>query len=231
PNSIITGVAAFGLLTLTAMTVRADDMSTSTNAITRPPLSPYQPFTVGAEVGTTGFGGAANWRFSNHFGVGGGFDYFSYSYSGNIQGNNFDAKLRLQSEPLTLDLYPWKRSSFHVSVGGLFNQNHLTGTATGNNINLNGTTYSGTLNLDIKQQAVDPYAAIGGNLYFDRGHHVSLGGELGVIYTGNPRVNLTANTTPAANPSDVQAQQDKIQHYAKDAQFWPVLKVSLNFSF
>ncbi|MGA9777881.1 MAG: hypothetical protein WBS33_06380 [Verrucomicrobiia bacterium] len=228
-NKALTGAAVCGLLTLTALTSRGDD--TSTNGITLPPLSPYQPLTIGAEVGTTGFGGAANWRFSHHFGIGGAFDYFSYSYNGNIQGNNYDAKLRLMSEPITLDWYPWRNHSFHVSAGVALNQNHLTGTATGNDIDLNGTTYSGTLDLDIKQQAVDPYVAIGGNLYFDKGHHVSLGSELGVMYTGDPRVSLTANTSPPANPVDVQAEQDQIRHYARDAEFWPVLKVSLDFSF
>lgn len=227
----LTGIAASAMLTLTAMTGRADDTGTSTNTITAPPLSPYHPFTVGVEAGTTGAGGSANWRFSNHFGIGGGFDYFRYSYNGNIQGNNYNAKLRLMSEPATLDWYPWKKSSIHISVGALFNENHLTGTATGNSISLNGNTYSGTLNLDIKQQVVDPYVAIGGNVYFDKKHHLSLGAELGVFYTGDPRVSLVANTTPTAPNSDVQAEQDQIKHYARDAEFWPVVKVSLNYSF
>jgi hypothetical protein len=230
-TKMLTSVAAFRLLTLTAMTSRADDTDTTTNAITAPPLSPYQPITVGAEAGTTGFGGGANWRFSNHFGVGGAFDYLSASYNRNIQGNDYSVKLLLQSEPVTLNWYPWKNHSFRVNVGALFNQFHSTGTATGNNLDLNGTPYTGTLNLDLKQQPVDPYLSIGGNLYFDKRHHVSLGSELGVFYTGEPRVSLTANTVPPANPADVQAEQDQIKHYARYAEFWPVLKVSLNFSF
>jgi hypothetical protein len=227
-TNTLMGVTAFGLLTLTAITGRADDMGASTNAITAPPLSPYQPFTIGAEVGTTGFGGSANWRFSNHFGIGSGFDYFSYSYSGTIEDINFNARLRLMSEPATLNWYPWTRSSFHISVGALFNENHLTGTATGNNINLDGYNYSGTVTLDIKQQVVDPCVAIGGNVYFDRRHHVSLGGELGVAYTGDPRVSLSA---PGAPDTYVQGELNKIHSYARDVQFWPVIKVSLNYSF
>ena len=230
-SGILKRMIASGLVILLTATSRAEDGDASTNNIAAPPLSPYQPFTAGVEAGTTGAGVAGNWRFSHHFGIGGGFDYFRYSYNGKIQGNNYDAKLRLMSEPATLNLYPWRNRSFRISVGALFNENHLTGTATGNNISLNGTTYSGTLNLDIKQQVVDPYVAIGGNLYLDRRHHLSLGGELGVFYAGNPRVSLTANTVPPANPSDVQAEQDKVKHYAKDAEFWPVAKVSLNYSF
>ena len=91
------------------------------------PLSPYQPFTVGVEAGTTGAGGGANWRFSNHLGVGGAFDYLSYSYNGKVEDGNFNVRLRLMSEPLTLNLYPWKNHSFRISAGLLFNQNQLTG--------------------------------------------------------------------------------------------------------
>lgn len=228
---LFNGVTVVGLFTLTTITCRADDTDTSTNSITAPPLSPYQPITVGAEIGTTGYGGGANWRFSDHFGIGGAFDYLSASYNHTIEGNAYDVNLKLQSEPVMLSWYPWKNHSFRINAGALFNQFHSTGTATGNNLDLNGTTYTGTLNLDLKQQPVNPYLSIGGNLYFDKGHHVSLGGELGVFYTGEPRVTLTANTVPPANPADVQAEQNQITHYARYAEFWPVLKVSLNYSF
>jgi hypothetical protein len=228
-NRVLIAVAAVRLLTLTAIPGRAADTDVTTNAIIATPLSPYQPVTVGGEIGTTGFGGGANWRFSNHFGIGAAFDYLSASYHHSIQGNDYDVNLLLQSEPVMLSWYPWKHHSFRINAGALFNQFHSTGTAAGNNLDLNGTTYSGTLNLDLKQQPVNPYLSIGGNLYFDKGHHVSLAGELGVFYTGEPRVSLTAN--PAANQSDLQAEEEQIKHYARYAEFWPVLKVSLNFSF
>jgi hypothetical protein len=228
PTTLAAAIA-LGLLALTVTTSRADEPGATTNAITAPPISPYQPFTAGGEFGTTGYGAGANWRFSDHFGIGAAFDYLSASYNHTIEGNGYDVNLKLQTEPVTLNWYPWKDNSFRFSVGALFNQNHSTGTATGNNLDLNGTLYSGTLNLDLKQQPVNPYLSIGGNVYFDKGHHVSLGGELGVFYTGEPRVSLT--TAPPANPADVQAEINQITHYARYAQFWPVLKVSLNYSF
>jgi hypothetical protein len=228
PRNLSTGVFILGFLTLTIAPCRADDAETSASSS---PPSPFQPFTLGVEVGTTGAGGAADWRFSNHFGVGTAFDYFAYTYNASIENNNYDARFRLQSEPLTLNLYPSKNHSFHVSVGAFFNQNQVTGTAIGtaqNPITLNGYDYIGTVNLTIKEQPVNPYLTIGGNLYFDHGHHVSLGGQLGVAYTGEPRVSLSA---PGAPPEDVQGEQNKIESYAKKLQFWPIIKLSLNYSF
>ena len=108
----------------------------------------YKPFTIGAEAGTPGFGGSASWHFADHFGARAGFDYFSYSSSGDkfigeqieivdsspqqnvIGAATIDNKLRLMSEPLGLDIYPWKKSSFRITVGIMLNQNEQTGVVT-----------------------------------------------------------------------------------------------------
>ena len=37
----------------------------------------YQPFSLTAEAGTLGLGGSLSWRFSDHLGVRGGFNYFA----------------------------------------------------------------------------------------------------------------------------------------------------------
>jgi hypothetical protein len=159
--------------------------------------------------------------------VGGTFDYFSFHYRPTIGGIEFDSRLRLMSEPATLNIYPWKNHSFHLSIGALFNQNELTGSKTGT-VDIDGTSYTGTVSMDVKQQPVDPYVSIGGNLYFDKGHHVSLGAELGAFYTGEPRVTVTA---PGAPPEAVQGLENEIRHYARKAEFWPLLKLGLNYSF
>jgi len=213
-----------GLLTVAAMTSRADEIEASTNAA---PVALYHPFTIDAEAGTTGAGGGANVRFLDHFGASGAFDYFRYFYSTTIGGINFNSRLRLMSEPATLDLYPWKNHSFHLSVGALFNQNQLSGGKTGT-VDLDGSPFSGTVGMSVKQQPVDPYVAVGGNLYFDKRHHFSLGTEVGLFYTGEPRISLSA---PGAPPSAVIGEENKIRHYARVAEFWPVFKLSLNYSF
>jgi hypothetical protein len=240
---VLSIVGACGLLTLAASSSRADDVQAapdsqvSSNSQTEASTEPrnFQPFTVGAEIGTTGYGGAADWRFSNHWGIGGGFDYLSYNYNnGKIEDATYDVRLRLQSEPLNLNIYPWSNHSFHISVGAFFDQNHLSGSAfipMGDSVTIGNNTYNGPFEMDlsIKQQPVDPYIGIGGNLYFDHGHHVSLRGTLGVVYTGTPKVTYTV---PAfVTPEDQQSEQNKINHYAKDFQFWPVVKLSLNYSF
>ena len=175
----------------------------ATNPAEHPAPPDYRPWTLGIEGGTTGFGAAGSWRFSDHFGLRAGADYLESSQSGTELGNlSYDVKLRLLSEPLTLDLYPWKKHSFHVSVGLLFNQNQLTGSATDSGAIIPPASL-GTLNLNIEQQPVNPYLSIAGNFfYFDHAHHWALGGELGVAYTGDATVSWTRSgpSTPCLTP-------------------------------
>jgi len=199
----------------------------------------YWPGSVTLEGGTTGFGGSGSWRFHDYLGLRLGGDFFQYSKNdAEIKGIHYDAKLRLLSEPLTLDIYPWPKHSFHISVGAMFNQNELTGTSSDNTtIIIDGKHFPinqvGSLDLQIKQQPVNPYLSIGGNFfYFDRAHHWALGGELGVAYTGDPRVSLT-RSGPAAPLIDaaVNHEQKRIEDSASDYKWWPVVKLTTSYSF
>lgn len=194
---------------------------------------PYRRFGAGLEFGTTGLGGSFSWRFADHFGVRAGFDYFEYSDSGlAIKDLNYDAKLRIMSEPLTLDIYPWKEHSFHISVGLQFNQNRLTGTAQDSGTIIPPETL-GTLSLEVEQQPVNPYLSIGGNFfYFDRAHHWALGGELGVAYTGDPQVSLTRSGPPSpVLDAALLYEKQQVEDYADKFRWWPVAKLMVTYSF
>jgi hypothetical protein len=228
-NKMLSGVVVVGLLSVAASTIFAEDSTNqTTTAASEPSESLYQPLTVGAEVGTTGYGGDIGWRFMDHFGVGAAFDYLSFSLNNrSIQDATYNGNLRLQSETVTFDLYPGRKSSFHVSVGVLLNQDQLTGNALVNDFQ--GSGYNGTLNLNIKYQPVDPYVGIGGNVYFDHGHHFSLFGTLGAAYFGNSKVSLTSN--PNDPSGTVLHEQSQVQKYANDLRVFPVIKAGFNFSF
>jgi hypothetical protein len=232
-RSKLIGALAFSLLALVPNSQYAAGTNTQyalgTNA---PSYAQTIPYSVGVEAGTTGLGGNVGWRFANHFGVESGFDYFSYTYNGTIKDDYYHVTLRLMSEPLNLELFPWKSKSFHLSLGMLFNENRLSGGANGS-LTLNNDKYTGNLNLLYKPDTVDPYVGFGGNFYFDKGHHVSLMGALGVAFAGNGSVSLTGtSTTPGPTfQNDLQSEKSKVQSYAKDLQYWPVIKIGLTYSF
>jgi hypothetical protein len=195
----------------------------------------FRPLSLSLDAGTMGAGGELRWRFLDHFGIRGGGDYFQYTYHGDIESAKYEAKFRLQSEVVTLDWYPWKNRSFYVSVGALFNQNRLTGTSDSfQKVNIGGGSYTlnpgDYLQLKVEQEPINPYLSIGGNFfYFDHAHHWSLGGELGVVYSGSPNVTLDSNAgIPLAN---LEKERKNIEDKAKDFQLWPVLKLALTYSF
>ncbi len=197
----------------------------------------YQPFTLGADVGTLGVGASASWRFVDHFGVRGGVSFFSQSDSQDIEGNTYDADLQLLTFPLGVDFFPSKRSSFRVTLGVMVNLNELEGsTPLGQPVILNGNQYndaSYALSMKAEQETISPYLAIGGNLFLDKAKHWSLGYELGVAYTGSPDVTLVGTGTfPGPQyPGDLEAERREIEDKAKDYKFHPIVKLSVNFSF
>src|ERR1022692_1972220 len=154
---------AAGLIACLGITFTASADDTTNNLAELPSRPDYREWTVGLEAGTTGAGVFGSWRFYDYLGVRAGFDYFQWTENNlSIADFRYSAKLRLMSEPLTLDIYPWKAHSFHISAGVMFNQNQLTGTSSGfGPITIDGETIEfenmGVLNLKIQQQPVDPY--------------------------------------------------------------------------
>jgi len=194
------------------------------------PKPSYHRLSIGAEIGTTGGGANAHLHLADHFGIGAAYDRLAFSFSSTIDGNPYHSHVRLMTVPVTFDWYPLDNDYLRVSAGIVINKNHFTGTTSGT-VDLNGTPYSGTANLSVKQQPINQYLAVGGNFYFDHDHHFSMNGELGLIFTGEPRVHLTLNPPNGAVETARQQEEARIRRYARYAQVWPVLKLSLSYSF
>ena len=217
-------------------TARAENETASI----KPEPPPYRPFALSLDVGTTGLGGAGSWRFADHWGARVGVDYLADTAGGmsvTLDHIRYDAKLQLLSEPLTLDFYPWKNHSFHISVGIMLNQNRLTGTAdaTGT-ITIGDETFPtdqvGKLNLKIDQRLVNPYLTIGGNFfYFDHARHWSLGGELGVAYTGGGNVSLYSSGSSPLLDQAVNGARKRLENEVDRYPWWPVAKLQVSYSF
>jgi hypothetical protein len=233
---------AASLIACSSTAFTTDAAEADNNLAELSPRPAYREWTVGADAGSTGLGGFGSWRFYEHLGVRAGFDYFQWTENNrSVADLNYNAKVRFMSEPLTLDIYPWKKHSFHISVGMLFNQNELTGTSTGlGPITIGGQTFLfpdvGTLNLRVQQQPVNPYLSIGGNfLYFDHAHHWALGGELGVANTGDTSVSLSRSgpSGPLGSAIDgaVGREQQKAQAWANQLKWMPVVKLMVTYSF
>lgn len=239
------------LFPLTLVTLASSSLFANAGEISKEAQTPvetpaYNPYTVGLEASTLGFGGLLAWRFTELFEVRTGINYFEYSDNDTIKGVKLNGSLQMLSEPVTLDIYPWKGNSFHFGVGLLANQNMIFGNAEANSdhtYKINGTRYNGAdvgrLNVEINQNPVAPYLGFGGNLfYFDSAHHWALNGELGVAYMGEASVNIgrsggAAHDTSLGSRIDHSVNQEShsIKNYGNYFQWWPVARLGVNYGF
>lgn len=198
-------------------------------------VKPY-PISINAEAGTTGLGGTVAWRFLPRLGIRGGMHYLRYTtpdfeVEDDESITTYNARLQLQSQPLTLDIHPWKKSSFRISAGVLFNQNEFTGNSSGD-VEIDGITYPGEqLTFRVNQEDVCPYIGIGGDFVrFGKARRWALGGEIGVAFTGTWDVSIS-NPTGGIPSDELEKERQDIQDELKDIKFWPVLKLYLSFQF
>jgi len=192
-----------------------------------------RPFGIEAEGGTTGGGGEVTWRFVSHFGLRAGLDYFQHTFSSTVQNVNYDLKVKLLSEPVALDWFPFRKSTFHISLGALINQNDITGfNGNSQNVIINGNSYTvpaDALSMSLKQPAALPYASLGGTLYLGKQHRWSLGGEIGVAY-GRWDASFS-DSTFTISPADIAAEKNQIENEANKYPVWPIVKVGVGYSF
>ena len=233
----------FSLLGAALICVAANLSTQTATAADESGAPDYRPFSLGLDASTTGPGVVGDWRFADHFGARAGLNgFFGASIDvGNreIEGINYDTKLKLLSEPLAVDFYPWKASSFRITVGILLNQNQVEGEVPQDPvfgrtfITINGTSYDsasiGNLNMKLEQNPVAPYVSIGMNFHLDKQKHWSLGGELGVAYTGDPDVTMSTSIPGSVPQQDLNGEAKQIEDAAW--KFYPIVRVSLNYSF
>lgn len=221
-------------LALVSLTGGASSLCTAEEAEVQ-----YQPLTLSVDAGTLGLGIEGRWRFADHFGVRGGVNYFGFSDDGkNIEGINYDTDFTLFNAPLSFDIYPWAHRSFRISIGALINQNEVEGfspsTGVGTFVTLGGVSVDsgavGDISMKAEQETFSPFLSIGGDIPLNRSKSLSLGFEVGVAYTGSPEVSMSATSGATFSPL-LAAEAQEVEDWADDLKFYPIVKVSLNFSF
>ena len=143
---------------------------------------------------TLGIGLEASYRVNRNLGVRAGGNYFEFSKDATIENIDYTATPHFESGTLILDVYPMG-GSFHLSGGMLLNGNEGRLDARLNqNIDIGGRTYTpdqvGSLvgRVDFKKTA--PYLGLG---FAGRGR-ISILFDLGVGFTGTPRIDLIGQT-------------------------------------
>jgi hypothetical protein len=210
---------------------------------------------LGVKISLLGVGVEAAVPVMSHANLRAGFNFFNYDRTLSQDGVTYAGKLNFRSTEAYFDWFPF-HGSFHLSPGLLvYNGNKITANSNvaGNQtFTFNDTDYisdpnnplNGNAKLDFKRVA--PAFVFGWGNLVPRSHkHWSVPVEFGVIYQSQPRLGLNfsgnacdssgVNCQPVTSDpsfqSNLQAEQDKLNHDIAPFKFYPVISVGFGYKF
>jgi len=185
---------------------------------------------IAAKVGTLGLGIEATTNivplFANVRLQGNGFNYNTTITDTNV---TYDAKLKLATVGLLVDIYPLA-GKFRVTGGAYYNGNKLTMNARPlGAVVIGGTTYTNpTVATTVDFNKFAPYLGVGWGDAISSGSPIGFSFELGVMYMGKPKTSIVA---PGVSAADIAAEKSRLDSSLKNMQFYPVASVGVNFKF
>ncbi|MGC3873673.1 hypothetical protein ACPF7Z_10425 [Halomonas sp. GXIMD04776] len=195
-------------------------------------------WSVGAEVGTTGYGGSISYRFHDNLALTAGYTGFTYDgLEYETDEADYEGDFDMDVYGITFDYFPFG-GRFFLSAGAVKPDIAMLVVGRpkdGQSYEFNGTTYSaqdvGTLRGDVTLgDSIQPYLGLGW-----RGSHKSgLGvfAKLGAFLT-DAEVNLDASN-PTNDPQlrqDIQQEEDDLQDDVDEFGVYPVAVVGLEYTF
>lgn len=195
-----------------------------------------------ATAGTVGFGGGVATSFNKH--IGARVSYTTYEYSVNdIEESELtlDGKAKIGGAHAFLDWHPFG-GAFRLSAGAIENAS-LSARARpiSNAYTLNGVTYSaddiGEARGTAKYDSISPYLGLGLGHTLSSDGRLAFTADLGIVFTGSPKVELNATCAVpnamlcAQIEADALAEEAELQEEADKLEYWPMLSVGISYRF
>ena len=188
-----------------------------------------------------GAGIEATFEVADRFNIRVGGNYFKLGTEVDVEGNDYDLDLKLNSYTALGDWFVTD-SSFRITAGLVLNNNSLNGEALPSNSYEIGdliftNAEAGDLNAEIDFKSLAPYLGIGwGNPLADDSDWTFFL-DLGIIFAGKPSLDITStggalSDDPILLDSIAQVEQDfRDTDEINYLKFYPVISVGLNYRF
>ena len=198
------------------------------------------------EIGTTGIGASVTKSVSPNVNARVGLNAFKYGADFEEQDVKYEADLNLFNVSTLVDYHPFKKSGFRLTGGLVFNNNNVSGNAKPNGnqeYEYNGNTYRSDQikSVDAKvslPNKVAPYLGIGWGNAVKPGNRFAFSLNLGVMFTGSPNFDLSAEIDPSVDAgtrqqiqSDIEAERKKIEDDINGFGVYPVLSIGASYHF
>ena len=216
-------------------------LSQQSNGLTTANARNFAGIGITARIGTLGAGVEVAKSLTPQFNGRLGLNFGNIGFNRTDSGINYDSQLNFSSVQLFGDYYPFSSSSFRVT-GGLVAQNNrfsVNSKPSGNGTyTIDGTQYSastvGSLSGEYKYgNSIAPYLGIGIGKSTNEGF--SFNADLGVMFTGSPKVTLNASNPAFNNNPTTRTQLDnqvrQTENDLRGFNVYPVLSVGLSYGF
>ena len=208
-----------------------------TNSNIRQPLG----LGISTRLGTLGIGVDVAKSITPQVGGRLGFNFGKLDFSRTDSGISYDSQLNLSSVQLFGDYYPSSSSGFRIT-GGLVAQNNKFSVTSKPNSNgsytIDNTQYQasavGSLTGEYKYgNSIAPYVGIGIGKSTNDGF--GFNADLGVMFTGAPKVTLNASNQTFNNDAIARTRLDnqvrQTENDLKGFNVYPVISVGLSYGF
>lgn len=209
---------------------------------------PRSGFALTGKASTLGFGlegvGSISPNFNGRLGV----NYFDFGIDTEQSDIDYDADIQLFSVSALLDWYPSKRSEFRLTGGLFYNNNKVDAIArSGATLDIAGVELPASAVGQLEGEltfpnTISPYVGIGYGNPVKRDRALSFSIDLGILFTGSPKVDLTA-TGPVAGPllqapivgslleDAIQGEEEDIEDELSGLNIYPVLSIGVSYQF
>ena len=193
---------------------------------------------ITGKIGTLGLGVDLTAYLSESFNARLGVNYLDFDYERTESDIDYDLNLDFTSASALLDWFPFK-GEFRISGGLFYNDNSINADAEPtDSLSIGSTDYSpaqvGTLSGTVDFDEFVPYVGIGWGNAVIGDKKVKFSFDLGIVFQGTPKVNLTADgpiSSNAAFQADLAQEEADFQDDADDFEYYPVIAFGLSFIF
>lgn len=191
---------------------------------------------IGARAGTLGLGLEMTWQALPYLDFRAGVNRYDYDDTRSEAGVDYEATLALDSLYATANLR-MPLSPFRITGGVFANDNSLALVGQSNgSVNIGGIDYAasdvGTLRGHTGFEKSAPYVGLGFD--FRVLDTVALNLDFGVLWQGDPTVELSADGLLASDPvfqAQLESERIELETAMRDFRAYPVVSLGLSFNF
>ena len=199
------------------------------------------------EISTLGVGATVTKSITPNINAKVGINGLGISRDISVSDVDYKANLNLFNVSTLVDYLPWKNGGFHLTGGLVFQDNNFEGTGKPKNgvtIRINDKDYNSTtvltsLNAKVSfENSVAPYIGLGWGNAVKPGKRWGFSTNLGVMFSGSPKVSLTPGFGPDATEAikaeintNIEAERKKQESDLNWLSVFPVFSVGVSYQF